>query len=63
MTVWLVHIPQSKLIFNLFDNHTEEIELLVTAEDQKESMFGFVLLLLHSYIPEPCHIPLNRDER
>lgn len=53
MTVWLVHVPQNKLIFNLFDNHTEKIEVLVTAEDQKESMFGlfscYYILLTQSH--------------
>lgn len=38
--MWLVHIPQGKLKFNLYDNHKEETELLVTAEDPKEPGFS-----------------------
>ena len=62
MTVRLVHIPQSKLIFNLSDNHSEETELLVIAEDQKESIFCLVFLFLQSFNPEPHNITLNIDE-
>lgn len=42
MTIWLVHIPQSKWEFRLFDNYTKETELLVIAEDQKKSVFCFI---------------------
>lgn len=62
MTGRLVHIPQNKLIFNLSDNHSEETELLVIAEDQKESIFCFVFLFLQPFNPEPHNVTLNIAE-
>lgn len=62
MTRWLGHCPQSKLIWNLFDSHAEETELLVISEGQKESIFCFVFLFLPSFNSEPHNITLNTDE-
>lgn len=42
MTIWLVHIPQSKWEFKLFDDYATETELLVIAEHQEKSVFCFI---------------------
>lgn len=62
MTRWLGRSPQSKLIWNLFDNHAEETELLVIGEGQKESLFCFAFLFLPSFNPELHDIMLNTEE-
>lgn len=62
MTRWLGCSPQSKLIWNLFDNHAEETELLVIGEGQKESLFCFAFLFLPSFNPEPHNLSLKAEE-
>ena len=62
MTRWLGRSPQSKLIWNLFDNHAEETELLVIGEGQKECILCFAFLFLPSFNPEPHNITLSTEE-